>query len=174
MQSSASCASYMSALAEMHVIGGDQRQVLGIGEVDQRVFGGAFLRQGRGAAARHRAGRRTSPPSLSSSASAASGWPSTSRRLIGPPGPAGQRDQPFGMRGQHLRLHMRPVARLGLQIGGAQQLGEIAIAGLVLHQKADRGGLRREPTALAGGPPRVRPTAGSRRWAGCRPWPACR
>ena len=45
MQSSASWASYMLALAEMHVIGGDQRQLLGIGHVQQRVLGGALFRQ---------------------------------------------------------------------------------------------------------------------------------
>ena len=31
--------------AEMHVVGGDQRQSLRVGEIDQLVFGGALLRQ---------------------------------------------------------------------------------------------------------------------------------
>jgi len=32
-------------LAEMHVIGGDQRQLFGIGHVQQPILGGAFFRQ---------------------------------------------------------------------------------------------------------------------------------
>ena len=42
------------------------------------------------------------------------------QRVDRPARPAGQRDQAFGMRGQLLGRHMRPVARLHLQIGGAE------------------------------------------------------
>ena len=73
-------------VAEMHVVGRHERQVFGIGEIDQPVFGGALLRQAMALqfdikpVAEKRLRR-------SSSAAAASGWPSTIRRLSGPPGP---------------------------------------------------------------------------------------
>ncbi len=34
---------------------------------------------------------------------------------------------------------MRPVTRLGIQIGGAEQFRQVLIAGLVLHQQRQRG-----------------------------------
>ncbi len=137
--------------AEMHVVGGDERQVLGIGEIDQRALRRRALRQARGAATRHKAGCRTSlrddraafrPPRA--------GLPATSR-LSGPPGPPVSAIKPSACAASSCGLHMRPVARLRAQIGGAQQLREIAIARLVLRPAAAGcGGCSRETMPGAG------------------------
>ncbi len=97
------------------------------------------LPAGRDAAARHRAGRRTSPSTGRASADAASGWPSTISRLSGPPGPPVSAISPSACARERRGFDMRPVARLGAEIGGAQKLGEIAVADLVLHQQRQIG-----------------------------------
>ena len=122
-------------VAEMHIVGRDERHVFRVGEIDQRRLPRRALPAGRDAAARHRAGRRTSPSTGRASADAASGWPSTISRLSGPPGPPVSAIRPSACAASAVCFDMRPVARLGAQIGGAQKLREIAVADLVLHQQ---------------------------------------
>lgn len=120
--------------AKMHVVGGHQRQLLGIGQVDQGRFGGALFAksmalqfdiESAGKHYRQPVEQRRSCIRL----------PVEEQGVDRAAGTAGQRDQPLRMFAQQRRFDMRPVARLGLEIGGAEELGEVAISRLVLHQK---------------------------------------
>ena len=55
---------------------------------------------------------------------------------------AGERDQPLGMGGQHLRLHAR-LAPLVVQVGVAEQTAEVGVAALRLAEKGQVGPLPR-------------------------------
>ena len=127
-------------LAEMHVVGGDQRQAAGIGHVQQHILGGALLGQamalqfdvqpsgkGAGELLQDRVGRITL---------------AFHDRLVEHPARSpGQEDQALGMGEQLLHLHMRPVTGFHIQIGGGQKLGEVLVARLVLHQEGNMGRL---------------------------------
>ena len=81
-------------LGVVDVIGGDQRHVMVIGPVDQTPLGLALRWPGRGAAARHRSGRRT-PAAIAARAA----WPSaalpwTNSGSTGPSGPPDSRISP--------------------------------------------------------------------------------
>ncbi len=119
---------------EVHVIGGNQRQISGIGQVDQRRFGGPFLRQVVTLQFDIEAIVEDRRQPIQQRCSGI-GLPFQQQRVDGPARPPGEGDQTFGVFGQHAQLHMRPIAGLGLEIGGTEKLGEIAIADVILDQK---------------------------------------
>ena len=134
--------------AEMDVVGRDQWDFARIGDVNELVFGGALL--GEAVALK-----------LDIETVAENGFELSDQRLGGgalpfddqlvdrAAGAAGQSDEAFGMCGELVELHMRPVAGLGAEEGGTEELGEVLVAGGVLHQQ--RHGGRLAARALGGG-----------------------
>ena len=104
MQSSASCASNMSASGEEALVGRDQRQVVAVGEIDQVAFDPRSRRPGRGAELDvEPAGKNPRPDAPQHLSAAAASCRSPSSRPTGPSRAAGQHDQAFGVRCQVAR-----------------------------------------------------------------------
>ncbi len=124
-------------LAEMHVIGRDQRQTPGIGDFDQPVFGSALF--GKAVALQFDIETVAEDLGEASDHGVGGGGLALHQQLVdGPAGTAGERDQALRMFGKLRRLHMRKIAGLGLQEGGTEQLAQVAVAGGVLHQQRQR------------------------------------
>ena len=75
------------ALREKGLVGGDERQAVAIGEIEQMRLDRPPRRRCRDAEARHRAGRRRAAPAGRAAAAARSSCPAAIARSIGPPGP---------------------------------------------------------------------------------------
>ena len=133
---------------EEHLIGGDDRQVVVEGRVEQHRLGDPFLAgavalqfdiepsgEGLGQLQRQRAGRVL-----------LAGDRQPVDRAIGS---AGEGDQPVGVAGQRLERHMRLFGAVGAQIGVRCQRHQVEVAGLVLGKQRD-GGVRRADAAAIG------------------------
>ena len=105
------------ALGEERLVGGDQRNALRVGELDQRRLGRALGRACRGAAIRHRAGRRTAAASVAQRAAASSAWPAAIAASSGPPGPPVSAIRPSVAPSSQSKLQMRLLVRRRFEEG---------------------------------------------------------
>ena len=80
-----------------------------VGEIEQAPARAAFPPAARGAAARHRAGRRTAAASRAQRAAASSAWPGREREIERPAGSAGQHDQALCGLLERRELDVRPA-----------------------------------------------------------------
>ncbi len=123
----------------MHVVGGDQRQILAVGQIDQMAFNGTLLghivtlqfdvqpvREHRRQTIDQCGGVRLAVEQ---------------HRIDDAARTAGERDQAVAVFFQPVERDMWPVARLHFQVRRADQLQQIEIAGLVLHQHRQIGRL---------------------------------
>ena len=129
----------VARIGEERIVGGDQRQIVRIGEIDEIALDALLLRHAvahqldiepaaekRGKLQQHRLG----------------GWllpfgeqpPHRATRS------AGQSQQPVAMAFEHGDIDLRLLAATGLEKRLADQLQEIAIARLILHQQDDHVG----------------------------------
>ncbi len=87
-------------VAEMHIVGGDQRQVLGIGQIDQRRFGGAFFGQAMALQLDIEPVAGNIAANSVQQRRGRFGLAIQQKRVDGTARSAGERDQAFGMFGQ--------------------------------------------------------------------------
>ena len=102
-------------VAEMHVVGGDERELPGVGEIDQPVFRGAFGREPM-ALQLHVKPVREHLRELVEQRGGGFGLAAFDQLVERPAGPARERDQPVGMISQLRGRDVRPVARLDPEI----------------------------------------------------------
>ena len=121
---------------ELHVVGGDQRDVMGIGEADQTRLRrrlrheAVTLKLNVKSVAEH-------PPHLGQRRVALRGASGGEQRITGTVGPAGQRDQTLGMSLHHRPRNVRRLGGINVEKGRRGQFAQVAIAGLVLSQQND-------------------------------------
>ncbi len=123
-----------------HVVGGDERQGVGVGEGDERRLDPVLQAAARGASARHRAARERARRGGTASPRPLRSWPSASSRPTGPRGPPVRSSSPS----------VGPSSAASATCGSSPpsvsrkdrltSLQKVAIAGLVLHQQHDRVG----------------------------------
>ena len=144
-------------LGEEGLVGGDDRQFLPVGEVDDARLCPRAPPPCRAAPAPHRAGRQRlfAAPQAAISASARS--PAASERVERPVMPAGQRDQPGGGGGERGERHRLGAPRLA-QIEGGDEADQRGIACRRLRPSSVSGATWRERVA---GPARRESNSGS-------------
>ena len=119
---------------EEHFVGRHQGQVVLVGQVDQRRLDGLFHRQFVAHELHIKATGDTAGQTLQHFLRRRP-LPFGQQAAHCPGGPAGQRDQPPVMDLQLLQTHLRIVCGISVQVGQAQQLEEVLIAGLILDQQ---------------------------------------
>ena len=157
------------ALGEERLVGGDERDVPGIGELDQRAFGGALARR---AVALQLDVEPVAEQLLQRRAARAGeiGLPGDDRRIERPARPAGERDQAVGRAVEPGELQVRLLVRRRFEEGARGEPHQAAIARLAGGQQHDPR-QRPHPCRQAAGRAsrrRNRSPARSRRSAGCR------
>ena len=159
---------------EIRLVGRDQRQSLGIGEIDQAGFDAAFLVDAMAL--------QFDIETIAEQAGQPVATVARKRRVIGMQrqrdravGAAGQRDQILGIAFQPFELDMRGLMHRRFQKRPRVQPHQAAVAALPRRQQYDS--RRRQPPsrcARSGPGRRNRPRVRSRRSAGCRSPPSCR
>ncbi len=124
------------APGEVRLVGGDERNVAGVGELDQRAFGGLLVRRAvtlqlhveavAEQRLQHSAARRGEVM-----------LPRDNRRIERPAGPAGQRDQVVGLTVQPRQLQMRFLVRRRFHERPRAKLHQGAVARLAGGQQHD-------------------------------------
>ena len=170
MQISASCASWSAAVGEERLVGGDQRQALAIGKIDQHRLGRALL-------------RRAVPLQLDIEAVAEQSvqcveprggemaLPRRDRAIERPARPAGQRNDALGLALQPFELEPRRLARRRVEEGARIEPHQAPVAGFAGGRAARcaRAALARWRLLAAHGRcHRNRSPRRNRRSAGCR------
>jgi len=125
------------ALGEEHVVGRDQRDVLGIGQIDQRALDAVLL----GHAMAHQLDIepvREDPRQPLQGLLGGNGIAFQQPPADGAAGTAGQAQQIAAQAGQIVHRDLRRLGAVGLHEGFRDQLDQIAVAGLVLAQQHDR------------------------------------
>ncbi len=124
------------ALGEERLVGGDEGNVPGIGQLDQRAFGGALARR---AVALQLHVQPVAKQLLQGGAARAGeiGLPGDDCRIERPARPAGERDQAVGCAVEPGKLQMRLLVRRRFEEGPRAQLHQAAIARLAGGQQHD-------------------------------------
>ena len=106
---------------EIDFVGGDDRQLARVGELEQLRLDVDLVLAGRGAGSRRRAGRRRSSPAPSGARRRASFWPSRRAWSIGPSGPPVSAIRPSPCASSALDLDVRRLVVGGSKIGAARR-----------------------------------------------------
>ena len=137
------------ALGEIGLVGGDQRNALGVGELEQHRLGVALV--GRAVALQFEV-EPVAEQLVQGCAAALSklDLPCRDRGVERPARPAGERDQPAGQAVEPGELQVRLLARLGFHEGPRVELHQVAVALLARGEQHDA---RERPRAT--GEPRI-------------------
>ena len=124
------------ALGEERLVGGDERNVPGIGQLDQRAFGGALARR---AVALQLHVEPVAEQLLQRGAARGGeiGLAGDDRRIERAARPAGERDQAVGRPVEPGKLQMRLLVRRGFEEGPRAELHQAAIARLAGGEQHD-------------------------------------
>ena len=157
------------ALGEERLVGGDEGNVPGIGQLDQRAFGGPLARR---AVALQLHVQPVAEQLLQGGAARAGeiGLPGDDRRIERPARPAGERDQAVGCAVEPGKLQMRLLVRRRFEEGPRAQAAS-GCDSPPRGRPAARSAARRAPVRQASGRAsrrRNRAPAHSRQSAGCR------
>ena len=132
---------------ELHIVGGDQGQLAIDRQVDQRRLDLVLHLEAVADQLDVQTTGEKFPKAIEQALGAAA-VAARQRTPDRPLGAAGQRDQTVAIGREQIELEFRGGAGLAIQVGAAQQLHQVAIAGLVLHQNRQPG-RQRGPTVAA-------------------------